>query len=265
MHAVGSEFTDCLVETRDRVLIVTINRPQSRNALTPHAHDELAAVWDAYAADDGLWAAILTGAGEHAFCAGHDLKLQASGAPRRFAANGTGFGGLTERYDLDKPIIAALNGPALGGGFELALACDLIVADERAYVALPEPRVGLAALAGGLHRLPRQIGLKPALGMILTGRRVPAAEARQLGIVNEVAAAGRVLDAALEWARQIVECSPMSIRASKQVVYGQLDIAAYREAYAEVFPAVTAMRRSADYAEGPRAFVEKRAPRWQGR
>src|SRR5690606_3699403 len=135
----------------------------------------------------------------------------------------SGFAGLTTRYDLNKPLIAAVNGVAMGGGFEIALACDLIIASEAATFALPEPRVGLAALAGGLHRLPRMIGQKQALGMILTGRRVSAAEGQALGFVNEVVAPADLLDAARRWAAQICELSPMSIRASKEAVYKGLD------------------------------------------
>ena len=135
----------------------------------PPANIELGKVFDDFAADPELWVAIITGRGR-AFSAGNDLRYQAEGGKR--SPMPRGFGGLTSRFDLRKPVIAAVNGVAMGGGFEIALACDLIVASDQAIFALPEPRVGLAALAGGLHRLPRQIGTKQALGMILTGRRV---------------------------------------------------------------------------------------------
>src|SRR5690606_492701 len=143
----------------------------------------------------------------------------------------TGFAGLTARFDLDKPVIAAVNGVAMGGGFEIALACDLIIASENAVFALPEPRVGLAALAGGLHRLPRMIPQKQAMGMILTGRRVPAAEGLRLGFVNEVVPQAELMAAARRWAGQILECSPMSIRASKQAVYAGFDQPTLEQAY----------------------------------
>ena len=149
-------FEHCTVATEGRVLIVTINRPERMNALHPPANAELAQVFDGFAADPDLWVAILTGAGERAFSAGNDLRWQAEGNAVTVPA--TGFAGLTSRWDLDKPVIAAVNGVAMGGGFEIALACDLILAADTAKFALPEPKVGLAALAGGLHRLPRAIG-----------------------------------------------------------------------------------------------------------
>jgi crotonobetainyl-CoA hydratase len=258
-------FEFCRVERRDRLLTVTMNRPQALNAMHPPMHDELEEIWNDYAADENLWVAILTGAGERAFSAGHDLKFHASGGQVRFARGGTGFAGLTERFDLVKPLIAAVNGLALGGGFETALACDLVVADESARFALPEPRVGLAALAGGLHRLPRQIGLKRAMGMILTGRQVSANEGMALGFVNEVVPAGTALAVAERWAAQILECSPMSIRASKQVAIDGLNEADYVTAFRRRHPAVDALLASEDFKEGPRAFAERRAPRWAGR
>src|ERR1700745_4023637 len=159
----------CKVEREGHLTIVTLNRPEVMNALHYPAHLELEKVWDDFAADKEQWVAILTGAGERGFSAGHDLKYQAAGGKRGFVRSG--FAGITARFDLDKPVIAAVNGVAMGGGFETALACDIIVAAENALFALPEPRVGLAALAGGVHRLPRQIGLKRAMGMILTRRR----------------------------------------------------------------------------------------------
>ena len=159
-------------------------------------------------------------------------------------------------------MIAAVNGFAMGGGFEIALACDLIVAAEGAIFALPEPRVGLAALAGGLHRLPRMIPQKQALGMILTGRRVSAAEGKEMGFVNEVTGPAELMDAARRWAALILECSPMSVRASKQAVTRGGDIAELQEAIATTYPAVQALYDSADFIEGPKAFAEKRAPNW---
>src|SRR5580692_11613342 len=203
------------------VTTVTLNRPEVMNALHSPAHFELGEVFDAFAADDSQWVAIVTGAGERAFSAGNDLKHQASGG--KVGSPPSGFAGLTSRFDLNKPLIAAVNGVAMGGGFEIALACDLIVASENAIFALPEPRVGLAALAGGMHRLPRQIGLKRAMGMIMTGRRVSAAEGKELGFVNEVVAPGELMSAANRWAKSICELSPMSIRASKQAVMNGLD------------------------------------------
>src|SRR5690606_38927617 len=173
--------------------------------------------------------------------------------------------GLTSRFDLTKPVIAAVNGVAMGGGFEIALACDLIIASENAVFALPEPKVGLAALAGGLNRLPRQIGVKRALGMILTGRHVSAAEGKDLGFVNEVVPGDRLMEAAMRWAAEICACAPLSIRASKDVVYRSLDIASLEESMRTQYDSVKAMLQSEDFIEGPRAFAEKRKPNWQGR
>ncbi|MFV3131581.1 enoyl-CoA hydratase-related protein [Niveispirillum sp. KHB5.9] len=171
------------------------------------------------------------------------------------------------RWDLDKPVIAAVNGVAMGGGFEIALACDLIIAAENATFGLPEPKVGLAAIAGGLLRLPRQIGLKQAMGMILTGRHVGAAEGERLGFVNEVVPQAELMAAARRWADAILQLSPMSIRASKQVAMRSLDEATMVAAYANQrdYPALRALLKSDDIKEGPRAFAEKRAPRWKGR
>ncbi|MFP5449563.1 MAG: enoyl-CoA hydratase-related protein [Alphaproteobacteria bacterium] len=253
------------VERDGPVTVVTLNRPEVMNALHSPAHHELHAAFDAFAADPDQWVAIVTGAGERAFSAGNDLKHQATGGGMGLPPSG--FAGLTERFDLTKPLIAAVNGVAMGGGFEIALACDLIIAAETATFALPEPRVGLAALAGGLHRLPRQIGEKQAMGMILTGRRVSAAEGRELGFVNEVVPASDLMTAARRWAAQICELSPMSIRASKEAVFKGLDEPSVQAAMAAQmrYPAISAMLRSEDFKEGPMAFAQKRPPQWKGR
>lgn len=253
------------VERAEHVTLVTLNRPEVLNALHPPAHHELAGVFDDFAADPEQWVAIVTGAGPRAFCAGNDLHFRAEQGRQPMPASG--FAGLTSRFDLDKPVIAAVNGLALGGGFELALACDLVVAEEHAEFALPEVNVGLAALAGGLQRLPRQIGLKAAMGIALTGRRVSAREAYLLGCVNEVSAQGKALEAARRWAQLVVRAAPLAVRAAKQVMLRGLQEADVREAIVkqESHPAVVAMRASQDAVEGPRAFSEGRAPRWLGR
>jgi enoyl-CoA hydratase/carnithine racemase len=257
-----SNYRFCTVEDERRVRIVTINRPEVMNALHSEAHWEFDGVWNEFAAREDLWVGIVTGAGERAFSAGNDLKVQAAG--RRGPRPKTGFAGLTSRFDLDKPLIAAVNGVAMGGGFETALACDIIVAAENAVFALPEPRVGLIA-GSGVHRLPRMIPPKAAMGMILTGRRVSAAEGKELGLVNEVVPAGEALNAAKRWAAQILECSPMAIRASKQVVYRSLDEPTLAAAMHRTYPAAEANLKSQDYIEGPRAFAERRKPNWQNR
>jgi crotonobetainyl-CoA hydratase len=250
-------------EVDGNLLIVTINRPERMNALHPPGNAELAGIFDDFQNDPDLWVAIITGAGDRGFCAGNDLRYQAEGGDRS-AAPSTGFAGLTARWDLNKPVIAAVNGVAMGGGFEIALACDLIIASETARFALPEPKVGLAALAGGVHRLPRQIGLKRAMGMMLTGRHVPAAEGLELGFVNEVVAPDQLMETARAWAEQILACSPMSIRATKEAAMLGFEEQGLQPAYEKQYDAVRAMIKSQDFIEGPLAFSEKRAPEWKG-
>ena len=252
-------------EREGPVTLITLNRPEVMNAVHSPMHFEMDEALNAFADDPEQWVAIITGAGERAFSAGNDLKWQASGGELRSPPSG--FAGLTSRFDLAKPLIAAVNGVAMGGGFEIALACDIIIASEAAVFALPEPRVGLAALAGGLHRLPRAIGTKRAMGMILTGRRVSAREGAELGFVNEVVAAAELMGAARRWAAQICEASPMSVRASKAAALRGLDESSLEAAIKGQFAyeEVVAMRRSADFVEGPKAFAEKRPPRWSGR
>jgi crotonobetainyl-CoA hydratase len=152
----------------------------------------------------------------------------------------------------------------MGGGFEIALACDLIIAAENAIFALPEPRVGLAALAGGIHRLPRVIGMKQAMGMLLTGRRVSAAEGKELGFVNDVVPEGKALSAAREWAALILECAPLSIRGSKEAAMQGMNASSLEDAIKGKYDQIEAMFKSADVVEGPLAFSEKRAPNWKG-
>ncbi len=252
----------CLVEKDNHIMTVRLNRPDRLNALHPPANAELGEVFDDFAADDDMWVAIITGEGR-GFSAGNDLRYQAEGGER--VPMPRGFGGLTSRFDLPKPVIAAVNGVAMGGGFEIALACDLIIASDKALFALPEPKVGLAALAGGLNRLPRQIGPKRALGMILTGRHVSPDEGLQLGFVNEVVPHDELMAATMRWAEQITECAPLSIRASKDVVYASLDSASLEDSMTAKYDTVQAMVKSEDFIEGPKAFAEKRKPNWQGK
>jgi enoyl-CoA hydratase/carnithine racemase len=258
----------CTVERRGRLLLVTINRPQRRNALHPPASYELQQVWDEYQRDDDLWVAVVTGAGDKAFCAGADLKEAALGEELHAelrARQHTGFGGLPEREGLLKPVIAAVNGVALGGGFELALACDIIVAAEHAQMGLPEPLVGRFAGSGGIHRLPRMIPSKVAWHMMLTGQPVSARRAFELGLVSEVVPADQVLPRALAIAEQILACAPLAIRATMQAKdLLHLPVVQAMRLGREL-PATRAALNADDRLEGARAFAQKRKPSWQGR
>ncbi|UWU75837.1 enoyl-CoA hydratase-related protein [Bradyrhizobium huanghuaihaiense] len=251
------------VERAGPVTIVTISRPEVLNAVHYEVSLELEKVFDGFAADPDQWVAIVTGAGNRSFCAGADLKWLAAGG--KWAKVKSGFGGLSTRFDCDKPIIAAVNGYAMGGGFEMALACDLIVAAENAVFSLPEPRVGLAALPSAVLLLAQQIGTKRAMDIILTGRCVSAREGHTMGFVNHVVPEGQALATALQLAEAICENSPMAIRASKQALQRGLG-RPIEQAIAEQddYPAVTALFKSQDYIEGPTAFAERRAPKWVG-
>jgi enoyl-CoA hydratase/carnithine racemase len=252
------------VETLDRVTKITLNRPEVMNAINSAMHHELQGAFDTFAADSEQFICVVTGAGERAFCAGSDLKVAARDGHRDYPKSG--YAGLIERFDCYKPIIAVVNGVALGGGFEVALACDIIIASETASFGLPEPLVGAVALGGGLHRLARQIGLKQAMGMILTSKRVSAAEGLRLGFVNEVVPAADLQAATARWCAEILRASPMSIRASKETVMRGLDESGVEAAMKNQsgYPAYAAWALSEDAREGPRAFAEKRAPNWKG-
>lgn len=254
-------MSDINISKTGHVTTITLNRPEAMNALLPQMHDDLQTAFDAFAADTTQRICIITGAGERAFCAGSDLKaVKDQGAYPR-----AGYAGFIERFDLDKPIIAAVNGLALGGGFEIALAADIIIASDTAKFGLPEPKVGAVALGGGLHRLPRQIGIKKAMGLILTGRFIEAEEALALGLVNEVVSPEALLPTVETWCADILANSPASIRASKQSVMRGLDEPSLEAAMQnqDDYPAFTDWRNSADAREGPRAFAEKRKPNWQ--
>ncbi|WP_225883294.1 enoyl-CoA hydratase-related protein [Sphingomonas aliaeris] len=248
------------VDVADGIATVTLRRAERRNALHPAAHHELAEHWDRLAADPTLRVVILTGEGP-VFCAGYDLLDNLDTGVMDLPASG--FGGLTRRTDFPVPLIAAVNGPAMGGGFEMALACDLIVASDTARFALPEPKVGWAALGGGIQRLPRAIGIKQAMGMILTGRTIDAEEALALGLINDVAPAELLIDAARRWAGQIVACAPIAVRCSKQAAYAGLDMPLAAALDPANHPLASAVLASDDAEEGKRAFADRRPPRWR--
>ncbi|MBK0870662.1 enoyl-CoA hydratase/isomerase family protein [Saccharopolyspora sp. HNM0986] len=257
------DYEHVLVRRDGHLLEVTINRPEARNSLHPQANEELDEVFDAFFADPELWVAILTGAGDKAFSAGNDLHYSASGKPMWVPKNG--FAGLTGRRDMTKPVIAAVNGYAMGGGCEIALACQLVVADETAHFALSEVKVGLVAGSGGLIRLPRAVPPKLANEMILTGKRLTAAEAQQHGLVNRVVGPGAALEGARALAAEILDGSPTSVRVSLQIMNETAGIADTVDAVAHPSPAWDELMVSEDSVEGVTAFAEKRRPRWRNR
>lgn len=256
-------------EKRGRVACVTLNRPHVLNAMDLRMHEELGEVWDDFAADDELWVAVLTGAGTRAFSTGQDLKERADherGGPQPTTFGSSelpGWPRLTERFDLSKPVIARVDGYALGGGFELALACDVIVASQNAVFALPEAQLGLVPGAGGVFRLARQLPLKTAMGYLLTGRRMSAARALQLGLVNDVVPQDELDDCVAHWVDDLLRCAPLSIRAIKQAAMRSLDMS-LQEAFAAPYEWEQRRSISRDAVEGPQAFVEGRAPVWHG-
>jgi acetyl-CoA C-acetyltransferase len=253
-------YEHVLVRRDGHLLEVTINRPEVRNSLHPMANDELDHIFDAYFADPELWVAIITGAGDKAFSAGNDLIYAASRKPMWVPKNG--FAGLTSRPHLPKPVIAAVNGYAMGGGCEIALACHLIVADASAQFALSEVRVGLVAGAGGLIRLPRTVPPKIATEMILTGRRITADQALAYGLVNRVVPAGAALDGARALAAEILEGSPTSVRISLQIMAETQGLPDTAQAVSHHSSALDDLMSTQDAAEGPAAFAAKRRPRW---
>jgi enoyl-CoA hydratase/carnithine racemase len=245
------------------VLLVTINRPEARNAVNVPVKDGIAKAVEESEANDEIWCVVLTGAGGKAFCAGADLKEIAAGRALSLRTEAGGFAGFTHVPRM-KPWIAAVDGFALGGGCEIALACDLIVATEQSVFGLPEARRALIAAAGGVYRLPRVLPRNIALELIATGAELPAARAHHFGMVNRLAPPGKALETALVLAEAICVCAPVAVRESLTVAraaYDQ-DDATLRRLTLE------AMQRNSqteDYKEGPRAFVEKRPPKWVSR
>ena len=260
-------YEHVIYEKRDHVACVTLNRPERMNALDKHSHKELIEIFDDFASDADVWVAIITGAGERAFCAGNDLKAtaQASANRERRVDPSSRFAAITRGYSCPKPLIAAVNGVAAGGGFEIALACDIVIAADTARFGLPEPRVGLIAGAGGIHRLTRQIPLKHAMGMLLTGRVISAAEGYRLGFINEVVPAGELMSAATGWAEQILECSPLLIQLTKDAAHDGYGLDVDDAIARDWEQRIPRMLGSHDYIEGPKAFSENRKPDWTGR
>ena len=251
-----------LREIRGRTLLITINRPEARNAVNGDVASGIEAAIDELEGNADLWTGVLTGNGP-VFSAGADLKAISSGKAAALNTQRGGFGGFVQR-ERAKPVIAALNGPALAGGCELAIACDLIVAPEGGTIGIPEVKRSLIALAGGLVRLPRILGKNVALEMAMTGNPLPVERLYALGLVNRVVPAGEVVAAALALAEEINQAAPLAVRASREAILatGGMEEAA---AFAKGMELVAPVFKSEDFAEGPRAFIEKRAPAWKAR
>jgi enoyl-CoA hydratase/carnithine racemase len=246
------------------VRTITLNRPEVLNAINADMHWELEEAFNAFAAAPDEQICVITSEGR-AFCAGTDLKAAVTEGRRDYPPHG--YAGLIERFDCPKPFIALVGGIAMGGGFELALACDIIIAAESAVFALPEPLVGAVALGGGLHRLARVVPIKQAMGMILASRRVSASEGERMGFVTQAVPDADLAEAAARWCAEILRGSPVSVRTSKELVrlgLAEPDVQAAMAAQPG-WAAFQAWQASADAREGPRAFAEKRAPNWTGR
>lgn len=254
-------------EVDDHVARVTIDRPAVLNAVDARTHQRLQQIWAQIEEDPDVRVVILTGAGERAFCVGADMSataIEKTGLEYWASVDPDGFGGLSLRTSLDVPVIARVNGYAMGGGMEMVLGCDIVVAADTAKFALSEPRVGRLPLDGGITQLVRRVPYTQAMGLLLTGRRASAAEMQQMGLVNEVVPVHE-LDAAVDrWVEDILACSPSSLRAIKQVVQRTMHLSA-QDARTQRVPALVAALDSEDSKEGVRAFQEKRPPVWGGR
>lgn len=253
-------------QQRDRVAYVTIDRPHVLNALDDTATDRLEQVWSQVEASDAR-CVVVTGAGERAFCTGADMSAAGvgrTGVDYWSHTHPNGFGGLSLRRTLDIPVIARVNGYALGGGLEMVLGCDIVIASETAQFGLTEPRVGRLPLDGGMVLLQRKVPHNLAMGMLLTGRRVKADEAYRIGLVNEVVPAAELDTAVQRWVDDVLACAPTSLRAIKQLVTRTAHLTAL-EARDARLPALVACLESPDAAEGVKAFQEKRTPVWSDR
>jgi crotonobetainyl-CoA hydratase len=275
MTITADAATSDAVDRRDQVSLlvqnhvatVTIDRGHVMNAVDQKTHTRMNEIWDQIENDPEVRVVVLTGAGERSFCVGADMSaagVAKTGLEYWADLDPNGFGGLSLRTTLDVPVIARVNGYALGGGMELVLGSDIVVAAEHAQFGLTEPRVGRLALDGGITQLVRRVPYNQAMGLLLTGRKAPAAEMQRMGLVNEVVPAAE-LDAAVQrWVDHIVACAPTSVRAVKQMVTRTAHLSS-QDARAVRLPALMAALDSADSAEGVLAFQEKRKPEWPGR
>ena len=253
------------LQITDHVATVTIDRADVLNAIDLAAEAELQRIWSELEADDDVRLVVLTGAGDRAFCVGADLKNPSvKGVDYWAAARPGGFGGIALRETLNVPVIARVNGFALGGGFEMVLGCDIVVACEEASFGLPEALVGRMPLDGGMTLLQRQIPFRQAMGMMFTGQRIKASRALELGLVNEVVPRAELDAAVARWTTAILACAPLSLKAIKQVVR-QTGTLSPSQAQAVRLPALVDALQSQDADEGVLAFQQKRKPQWQGR
>ena len=256
-----------LYEQQDRIVTITINRPEAMNAVDPETQEALVSAWTRFRDDDSAWVAILTGAGERAFSAGADLKKLVPGLFARGGAaphNADGLGGITRGLEIWKPMIAAINGFCLAGGLEQALACDLRIATPSATFGLTEVRWAIMPGAGGTQRLPRALPLAKALEMILMARTLTAEEALRWGLVNAVVPPAELLPTARTWAQELCERGPLAVRAAKEAVVRGLTMPLAYGLRLEAFLSGT-LRGTEDAVEGPRAFAEKRKPGFRAR
>lgn len=254
-------------EIKDFVAYVTIDRPAVLNAVDGPTTDRLNQIWAEIEASSEVRCVVVTGGGDRAFCVGADMSQKAidkTGLEYWSQLDPNGFGGLSLRTTLDVPVIARVNGYAVGGGMEMVLGCDIVIAADTAKFGLTEPRVGRLPLDGGMVLLQRKIPHNAAMGLLLTGKRVPASELYRLGLVNEVVPAIELDDAVQRWVDDVLACSPSSVRAIKQLATRTAQLSA-REARDARLPAVMAALDSEDSKEGVLAFQEKRAPVWTGR
>jgi E-phenylitaconyl-CoA hydratase len=257
-----------LYEQKERIVTITINRPDAMNAIDPETHQALIEAWTRFRDDDEAWVAILTGAGERAFSAGADLKKLIPAAFGRKgggrAHNDYGLGGITRGLEIWKPIIAAINGHCLAGGLEQALVCDLRIAAPHATFGLPEVRWAIMPGAGGTQRLPRTVSLAKAMEMILMAQTLTAEQALQAGLVNAVVPLPELMPTARKWAQTICERGPLAVRAAKEAVLRGLTMPLADGLRLEAFLSGT-LRGTEDAVEGPKAFAEKRKPNFQAK
>lgn len=264
------ETETTLFDVQGRCAWITLNRPAALNSLNLELRWQLSRHLDEIEANDDIWLTVITGAGERAFCAGADLKQRARERDasaeqkaewRRLQAETRH---IIERWYHPKPIIAMVNGYALGGGLEVAMACDIIIAADHAEFGLPEPRRGLIAGSAGVHRLPRTIGVKPAMGYMLTGRHMSAQRAYDLGLVNEIVPLADLKATTQGYVDDILRCAPLAVRATKEAAMRGLD-KSLPDAFYTPYESERIRLASEDSREGPRAFAEKRQPVWQGK